>query len=154
MSESALTTGTVSDVAAMQRIDEVERRILGIGGERAAPGGGTASFAPVRHHFTPGLYAREIFMPRGSIITSRIHKTRHPFIVSAGRCFVYMGGERWESIAAPHFGITEPGTRRILVIIEDTIWTTFHATDKTSVEEIDAEILVDYVNPLLAEVAA
>jgi len=148
MTSSLPTTGTIADVAAMQRIDEVERRILAIGGEKAE-NGDSVSFAPVRHHFTPGLYAREIFMPAGSIIVSKIHRTRHPYIVSQGRCFVYMGGERWDAIAAPHFGITEPGTRRILVILDDTIWTTFHVTKLTDVAEIDRELLEQYSNPLL-----
>jgi len=145
---SAITTGTISDIVAMQRIDEVERRIAILGGEKAE-NGNSVSFAPVRHHFTPGLYAREIFMPRGSIITSKIHRTRHPFVVSKGRCMVYMGGDRWDAIAAPHFGITEPGTRRVLVILEDTVWTTFHVTELVDVAEIDREILEPYINPLL-----
>ena len=32
-------------------------------------------------------------------------------------------------IEAPYTGITKPGTRRVLQIIESTIWTTFHKTD-------------------------
>jgi hypothetical protein len=55
-------------------------------------------------------------------------------------------------VEAPYFGITEPGTRRVLVMLEDTVWTTFHATELTDPEEIAKAILVEYENPLLAQV--
>jgi hypothetical protein len=81
---------------------------------------------PLVHRFTPGLYVREIFMPADSLITSKIHKTEHPFVVSKGRCLVWIDGIGWQLIEAPYTGITKPGTRRVLLILEDTVWTTFH----------------------------
>ena len=30
---------------------------------------------PLKHYFTKGLYCREIFMPKGTLLTSKIHKT-------------------------------------------------------------------------------
>jgi hypothetical protein len=33
---------------------------------------------PIVHRFTPGLYIREIFMPAGALVTSKIHKTEYP----------------------------------------------------------------------------
>ncbi len=82
--------------------------------------------APLRHIFTPGLYTREIFMPKGSLIVSRIHNTTHTFVVSKGHAAVLVDGVV-EHIKAPYTGITKPGTRRVLFIHEDCIWTTFHA---------------------------
>ena len=96
---------------------------------------------PVTHRFTPGLYIREIFMPAGTILTSKIHKTEHPFVISAGCLDVLMEDGVWVHMRAPHTGITKPGTRRVLRIIEDTIWTTFHPTDETDVEKIEAAII-------------
>lgn len=96
---------------------------------------------PVRNFFLPGIYCREITMPAGTLILSMQHKTRHPFVVSAGVVEVVSTTGPGELISAPHFGITEPGTRRMLRVLADTVWTTFHATDKTTVEEIAAEIL-------------
>ena len=130
-------------------LDLVEARLLQIGGELREKGG-SHDIAPVTHRFTPGLYIREILMPAGSIITSAVHKTEHPYVVSAGRCFVYLENEeRWELIQAPHTGITKPGTRRLLIMVYDTIWTTFHVTDLTDVGEIEDEIIEKRQNPLL-----
>ena len=96
---------------------------------------------PVRHIFTPGMYGREIFMPRGTVVVSKIHKTEHPYVVSKGKAHVFIEGIGWEKICAPFTGITKPMTRRVLLIEEDCIWTTFHATDKTDVAEIEKEII-------------
>jgi hypothetical protein len=90
------------------------------------------------HSFTPGLYSREIFMPAGSLIISRIHLWEHPYVISCGRVSVYDGVDIVE-ISAPYHGITKAGTKRILYVHEDTTWTTFHITDKTTFEEIDAD---------------
>ncbi len=92
---------------------------------------------PLVHRFTPGLYAREIFMPAGAILTSKIHKTEHPYVISKGRVSVWIEGIGWERLRAPHTGITKPGTRRLLYIHEDTIWTTFHPTTETDLEVIE-----------------
>lgn len=51
---------------------------------------------PVVHRFTPGLYVREIFMAAGTLLTSKIHKTEHPYVVSKGRVSVLTEG--WNSL--------------------------------------------------------
>jgi len=114
------------------------------------------------HRFTDGMYIREIFMPAGSLITSKIHKTEHPYIVSFGKVAVSIDSEDWNEITAPYTGITKPGTRRVLYIIEDCIWTTFHRIDgmkseyndlwdegkENIVKEIEEKLLEPHVNYL------
>lgn len=95
------------------------------------------------HNFCPGVYARTIFMHAGAVLTSRIHKTQHFFLVSKGRCTVVDSHGNELHIEAPYMGVTMPGTKRALRIYEDTIWTTFHATDLTDVEAIEREILAE-----------
>lgn len=97
---------------------------------------------PVRHHFTPGLYCREIHMPAGTMATSMEHKTEHPFILSAGVVEVIDSHGNAELLQAPHFGITKPGTKRVLRVLADAVWTTFHATGETDVVKIGEAILV------------
>lgn len=97
---------------------------------------------PLVHRFTPGLYIREIFMPAGSVLTSKIHKTEHPFVISQGRVSVYIDGQGVEELVAPHTGVTKPGTRRVLCVHEDTIWITFHPTQETDLEVIE-QLLIE-----------
>ena len=33
---------------------------------------------PLKHHIKDGIYTREIFMPKGMLVLSFIHKTNHP----------------------------------------------------------------------------
>ena len=135
------------------RLDELEVAML-------------ENFEPVHclttHKFTDGMYIREIFMPAGSLITSKIHKTEHPYIVSYGKAAVSIDGDDWNEITAPYTGITIPGTRRVLYIIEDCIWTTFHRVDgmkseynnlndeekEKIVEKIEENILEPHLNYL------
>jgi hypothetical protein len=100
-----------------------------------------AADCPVTHRFTPGLYIREIFMPAGAVVVSKIHRTEHPFTISQGRVLVMIDGEGWKELAAPYTGVTKPGTRRVLQILEDTVWTTYHPTTLTDVDEIESQII-------------
>lgn len=107
---------------------------------------------PLVHRFTPGLYVREIFMPAGTFLTSKIHKTEHPFIVSKGKVSVWIDGEV-QIINAPYCGVTEPGTRRVLFIHEDCVWTTIHTNPDNckDVLEIENRIIEAHDNPLLSD---
>jgi len=113
--------------------------------------GHAPAHCPVVHRFTPGLYIREILIPAGTLLTSAIHLTEHPFVISSGRILVHSENDGRQLLEAPYTGITLPGTRRSLYALEDTIWTTFHATEETDVETICATILDDRKNPLLPQ---
>lgn len=104
---------------------------------------------PVTHIFTPGLYIREIHMPANSIITSLLHLTTHPYVVTKGEFSVWYHNIPTQRIKAPYKGITEAGTRRMLLIHEDTDWMTFHVTDKKDPDEIMEEITSNDFNPLI-----
>jgi hypothetical protein len=98
---------------------------------------------PLTHRFTPGLYVRTIFMPKGALVISRIHKTTHPFVVTQGHCAVWDEANGVQHVRAGHIGITTPGTRRILFMFEDTVWTTFHPGGwgpETDPDKIVAEV--------------
>jgi len=104
---------------------------------------------PVTHRFTPGLYIREIFMPKNTILTSLLHLTTHPYFIMQGELSVWHKGIQIQRIKAPYTGITEAGTRRLLFIHEDTIWTTCHVTDLTDPDEIIESITSNDFNPLV-----
>jgi quercetin dioxygenase-like cupin family protein len=132
-------------------LDEVELRIVQkLGGKVQHVGEQLPDF-PLTHRFTEGMYVREIFMPAGAIVTSKIHKTQHPFAVLRGRVKVWVENDEWQTLEAGHLGITEAGTRRLLLVLEDTVWVTFHATELRDVEAIEHAILEPHTNPLLLD---
>lgn len=106
---------------------------------------------PVTNRFTDGLYVREIFMPAGAFITSKIHKTQHQFFVLKGKAIVWIDGVE-QTIEAPYIGATEPGTRRVLYILKDTIWATSHPNpDNETLEQLEERIIQKNDNPYLTE---
>jgi hypothetical protein len=107
---------------------------------------------PLQHTFTPGLYTRTLTMPKGTVVVSRVHKTEHPFVVSQGRAAVWSQEHGVQEIKAPFVGVTKPGTRRVLFIHEDCIWSTFHPTPETDLDKLQAELTetpdVNYIDAM------
>lgn len=95
---------------------------------------------PLTHRFTPGMYCRELLMPAGTLVVSRQHKTEHPYVVLSGRAMVSVPGEGVKVLEAGHVGITKPGTRRALYILEDCRWITFHPTKETNLAALQEEL--------------
>lgn len=101
--------------------------------------------------FTPGLYLRALVIPKGSYLTSKVHAVEHPFILAEGEMTIFTeDGE--ERIKAPHVNITKAGTRRFARAEENSLWITCHATNKTTEAEVEAEVILPYVNKLLKEI--
>jgi hypothetical protein len=86
------------------------------------------------HHFIPGVYIREVRIPKGMIVTGRIHKTEH-FCIVVGDVEIscedshkrYGGYNTFKS---------QPGVKRALFTFEDTIFSTVHRTDETDTEKL------------------
>ena len=97
---------------------------------------------PVKHRFTPGMYVREVMVPAGTGVITHVHKTEHPFVVSSGKILVWTPGHGAVTITAPYTGITKPGTIRVAVALEDTVWTTFHPNPNN---EMDIEKLEKFL---------
>lgn len=96
----------------------------------------------VNHHFTDsGLYAREMVIPKGMLITGRVKKHEHISVVSAG--FVSEVTEAGvQHIKAPYTMVSLPGTKRVVLAHETTVWTTIHATKETDLAKVEAELIV------------
>ena len=102
---------------------------------------------PLKHTFADGLYIREIFMPKGQIISTGIHKKEHPYFVLKGDISV-LTDEGIKRIKAPYNGITKPGTKRLIYMHEDTVWITVHATDKKIPEDVLEDVIAkDFNDP-------
>ena len=122
--------------------------------EKALSEHSTAEFgddaAPLKHTFVDGAYVREITMPAGMILTSKIHKIEHPYFVMKGDCSV-MTDDKMVRIKAPYWGVTMPNTKRILYIHEETVWVTVHVTDSKDLDEIEHQIISPSFENIIAE---
>lgn len=102
--------------------------------------GNTDADCPVTHHFAPGLYAREIFIPAGFVIVGKIHRHAHVNTISKGRVVVATEFGTQELVAPCTF-VSQPGTKRAVVAHEDTIWTTYHPTEETDLAKIEEHVI-------------
>jgi hypothetical protein len=80
---------------------------------------------PVKHHFSPGIYMRELFIPKGSTVTGKIHKTEHMNVLSQGDITVWTE-DGMKRLTASTVIKSQPGIKRVGFAHEDSIWITVH----------------------------
>lgn len=95
---------------------------------------------PVVNYFSKGVYAREMHIPKGTVVSGKIHKHFNLNIMSKGELSV-LTENGVVRVKAPYTLVSPPGTKRIAYAHEDTIWTTIHGTDETDVDKIEAEFV-------------
>ena len=97
----------------------------------------------VKHYFSPKdekygccTYAREMLIPKGTLIIGKIHRHQHLNIISKGRVTVFTEFGKKE-LEGPCTFISEVGLKRAVYAHEDTIWTTIHLTEHAGEENLD-----------------
>lgn len=96
---------------------------------------------PIKHYFSPGVYAREITIPAGTVLTGRIHKYEQLNILSGGEMSV-LTEEGMKRVSAPFTVVSPPGTKRIAYAHAESTWTTILATDERDPDAIEAMFTV------------
>ena len=94
------------------------------------------------HHFTPKddeygchTYAREMFIPKDTIIIGKIHRHQHLNFIMKGQVSVATEfGKKY--FTAPCIFVSEVGLKRAVYAEEDTIWVTVHLTGHTGEENL------------------
>ena len=92
------------------------------------------------NRFADGLYARQVTMKKGYFLTSKIHLKEHFAFVLTGDISVWTD-ESYQRVKAPQVIVTQPGTKRVLLAHETTVWITVHACKAKTVEEAEAELV-------------
>lgn len=105
---------------------------------------------PVRHYFANGLYAREVVIPAGALVVGKIHRAPHINVISKGRISVETD-RGMETIEAPFTFVAPPGTKRAGYAHEETVWTTFHASQETDLEKLETELIAPTFEALTEE---
>lgn len=89
----------------------------------------------VINYFSHGVYARELHIPAGIMLTGEIHKFENLNILSKGEISV-MTENGMVRVAAPFTIVSPPGTKRIAYAHTDCIWTTIHGTFEIDINKI------------------
>jgi len=82
---------------------------------------------PVRNFEGDNIYAREIEVPAGTFLTGGLHKYDHISILVKGKLLYWTLDDDEASILNGYsVNITKAGTKRVVYVLEDSIWITSH----------------------------
>lgn len=141
MAETLTTLPTVPTRAQIEALEQVMLR---------QPEEQHLHIEPV-HYFSAGLYAREITIPSGALVTGKVHKKEHINIVSKGALTVWTE-DGMKYIQAPFTFVSRPGTKRVGLAHEETVWTTLHANpdDILDIDQLEDQLVIN-TTPQLEE---
>ena len=109
------------------------------------------------HYFTPKdekygchAYAREMLIPKGTLIIGKIHRHQHLNFISKGEVVVAteFGNKHFK---APCTFVSEVGLKRAVYALEDTLWTTVHLTEHGMEEDLP-KIEEEVIAPTYADI--
>lgn len=101
---------------------------------------------PLKHSFAPGNYAREITLPKDSLIVGKLHKHAHFNFILRGDVSV-LTEEGPKRLKGPCYFVSFPGTKRVVYAHEETVWITVHPTNETDLAKIEDEVIAkDYAS--------
>ena len=75
----------------------------------------------LKHSFSDGIYIREMFVPKGVVLTGKIHKHNHPYFILSGEVTIVSEQDGEQRLRAPVSIISSAGTKRVIYAHEDTI---------------------------------
>ena len=92
------------------------------------------------HQFSPGMYMRKLFRPAGTLIVGKVYKEPHFFLCAKGEIIAWTESGM-KRLQAGDVIESKPGTKRVTLAVTDAIGITIHRTDKTDLDEIEAELI-------------
>lgn len=80
-----------------------------------------------KHHFCNGSYVREFFLPKGFLVTGKIHRFPCINILLVGRIRIAQSDGMGQEMAAPHIYVSQAGEKKALFAMEDSVFLNVHA---------------------------
>lgn len=124
-------------IAQLSNIDKVtilENELL----ELAKNGNAEKAEIRIKHYFVPGVYVRELFMPKGTVLTGKIHKYPQFHVITKGDLSVLIDGEMVR-LTGPCNIMSPAGSKRLAIANEDTYWLMVHGTYQTDLDQIEKQ---------------
>jgi quercetin dioxygenase-like cupin family protein len=99
----------------------------------------------VIHHFSDGLYGKEMTLPKGYAAGTHAHEYSHFSILAKGR--VILKTDDWQKeFSAPACIEIVAGVNHMIFALEDSTWFCIHATNETDINKID-DVLIKRGTP-------
>lgn len=94
----------------------------------------------LHHHFSDGVYARELRLPAGTVATGKTHRHAHLSFLLKGDISV-LTEEGVKRLQGPAIVPANAGIKRAVYTHTDTVWVTIHATTETDLDEIERQVI-------------
>jgi hypothetical protein len=94
----------------------------------------------VVHHFGPGIYVREVHIPKGALALGHAQKFEHLNVMLKGKVAMPSPDGGLKIIEAPSIYTGQPG-RKFGYVLEDVVWQNIYATDETDIDKLEAMFL-------------
>lgn len=95
----------------------------------------------IQHHFSDGVYAKQMALPKGHFAVSHKHKYSHLSVMASGVAVVETNGTE-TTYTAPACIEIKAGVEHKITALEDVMWFCIHATDETDADKVD-NILIE-----------
>ena len=104
----------------------------------------------INHYFSKDVYAREMKMPKDSLIIGKIHKEQNLNILSQGEVSI-LSVDGVMRVKAPFTFVASPGSKRVFYAHTEAVWTVIHGSNETDLEKLEEQFIAktyDEVNYL------
>lgn len=99
----------------------------------------------VTHHFASGSYVRELFIPQGTAVVGKIHKTETINILLSGALTIYTTDGESKFMKAPQIFTTPAGCRKAVFAHVDTRFLNVHTSEGDDLEAIEKKYITQEV---------
>ena len=99
---------------------------------------------PVTHHFAPGIYGREFFVPAGTFVIGHVHKHPHLNILLSGSMTVLCDGQK-RLLKAPEEFVSGGGLAKLAHVHEDMRFLTIHPVQDAESRQNDVDNILEEI---------
>ncbi len=97
-----------------------------------------------KHHFCNGSYVREFFLPKGFLVTGKIHRYPCINILLMGKIRIAQSDGIDTIMEAPCIYQSQAGEKKALFALEDTIFLNVHSVgEETDLEKLEERFIVE-----------
>ena len=90
----------------------------------------------VVHNFSDGLYAKQMYIPKGYVVGQHAHNFSHLSILAKGKVIVKTNDFEKEYDAPACIEVKE-NVNHAIEALEDSVWFCIHATNEKDIDKID-----------------
>ena len=95
---------------------------------------------PVYNHFMPGIYIREMHIPKGTLVIGHEHIVESTNVFLKGKLKLLQEDGSWQELEAPMMFKGKLG-RKVAIALEDCVWQNIFATDETDIEVLESTLI-------------